>query len=147
MKAHSYPIVGHVRQFFKLIFHACLLLPAAGESDCPRDPLRSTGPAPHTNLHKKSAPEANSKAISRGSLMYDLLTDRKSSILGVLKGPPGPFKGPRGPFRGPRGPFKGTRGPFKGPRGPLKGSRGPLKGPRGPFKGHRGAFEGPHGSC
>ena len=32
----------------------------------PRDPLRSTGPAPHINLHKKSAPETNSNAISRG---------------------------------------------------------------------------------
>ena len=31
-----------------------------------RDPLRSTGPAPHVNLHKKSAPEANSKVIPWG---------------------------------------------------------------------------------
>ena len=30
-----------------------------------RDPLRSTGPAPHINLHRKSAPETNSKATSR----------------------------------------------------------------------------------
>ena len=36
----------------------------------PRDPLRSTGPAPHINLHQKSTPETNSKAISRGFLIY-----------------------------------------------------------------------------
>ena len=30
----------------------------------PRDPLRSTGRPPHINLHQKSAPETNSKAIS-----------------------------------------------------------------------------------
>jgi len=38
-----------------------------GGSGRPRaagDPLGSTGPAPHINLHKKSAPETNSKAIS-----------------------------------------------------------------------------------
>jgi len=38
----------------------------SGRPRGPRDPLRSTGPAPHSNLHKKSAPETNSKAISRG---------------------------------------------------------------------------------
>ena len=37
----------------------------------PRDPLRSTGPAPHINLHKKSAPKANSKAISRVFGFFD----------------------------------------------------------------------------
>ena len=36
-----------------------------GGRNRPRDPLRSTGPAPHINLHQKSAPETNSKATSR----------------------------------------------------------------------------------
>ena len=31
----------------------------------PRDPPRSPGPAPHVKMHEKSAPENNSKAISR----------------------------------------------------------------------------------
>ena len=52
----------------------------------PRDPLRSTGPAPHTNVHEKSAPETNSNAISRRFIIYDFLTDRKSSTLGGLGG-------------------------------------------------------------
>ena len=39
----------------------------SGRPRGPRDPLRSTGPAPRVNLHKKSAPETNSKAISRRS--------------------------------------------------------------------------------
>ena len=55
----------------------------SGRPRGPRDPLRSTGPAPHVNSHKKSAPETNSKAISRGSLLHDFLTDRTSSIFGV----------------------------------------------------------------
>ena len=38
----------------------------SGRPRGPRDPLGSTGPAPHINLHKKSAPETNSKAIWRG---------------------------------------------------------------------------------
>ena len=34
------------------------------ESD-PRDPPRSPGPGPHINSHEKSAPQTNSKAVSR----------------------------------------------------------------------------------
>ena len=37
----------------------------SGLPGCPRDPLKSTGPAPDINSHQKSAPERNSKAISR----------------------------------------------------------------------------------
>ena len=36
-----------------------------GGPGAPRDPLRSTEPAPDINLHEKTAPETNSKAISR----------------------------------------------------------------------------------
>ena len=35
----------------------------------PRDPLRSTGRPPDINLHQKSAPQTNSKAISRGTCL------------------------------------------------------------------------------
>ena len=61
----------------------------SGRTRGPQDPLRSTGPAPHINLHKKSAPETNSNAISREFLIYDFLADRKSSILGVWAAPGG----------------------------------------------------------
>ena len=43
----------------------------SAEAD-PRDPPRSPGPAPHINLHKKSAPQANSKAISGTLVMPSL---------------------------------------------------------------------------
>jgi len=42
----------------------------------PRDPLRSPGPAPHINLHEKSAPQTNSKAKRR----------RRKNPAGLLSG-------------------------------------------------------------
>jgi len=62
----------------------------------PRDPLRSTKPAPHINLHKKSAPETNSKAISRrfmpahgGGTNGGAQIERENWILGVWAVPGG----------------------------------------------------------
>jgi len=51
--------------------------------------LEPKWPAPHIKLHEKSAPEANSNAISLWFLIYDFLTDRKSSIFGVRAAPGG----------------------------------------------------------
>jgi len=38
--------------------------PGFSAENRPRDPPRSPGPAPHINLHQKSAPQTNSKAVS-----------------------------------------------------------------------------------
>ena len=46
-------------EIFSPVFPVCL-----AEAD-PRDTPRSQGPTPHIKLHEKSAPHANSKAISR----------------------------------------------------------------------------------
>ena len=70
-----------------------------------QDPLRSTGPAPYINLHKKSAPETNSNAIS---LVF--FTGSRENIHDHRPG--------RGPFKGPSGSFTRTPGdPQKDPTG------------------------------
>ena len=65
------------RRLFRAAFPRCVRLKKGGKNqnyragfpgfwpgDRPRDPLRSTGCTPDVNLHQKSAPETNSKAIS-----------------------------------------------------------------------------------
>ena len=58
------PCKGGLKKWVKIKIFILGFWPIYGRT-WPRDPPRSTGPAPHINLHKKSAPETNSKAISR----------------------------------------------------------------------------------
>ena len=68
----------------------------------PRGPPRSPGPAPHINLHEKSAPETKSEAVSW-----------RTKDPGVFKDPGGVFKDPGGVFKDPGGIFKDPGGVFK----------------------------------
>ena len=61
----------------------------SGRHRGPRYPLRSTGPAPHINLHKKSAPETNSKAISRRFPVGQKIIYQKPQRNGIRIGLPG----------------------------------------------------------
>ena len=57
----------------------------------PRDPLRSTGRTPDINLHQRSAPETNSKAISlwaRGVVCFRMQPHGATLTRGSLKGEP-----------------------------------------------------------
>ena len=68
----------------------------SGRPRGPRDPLRSTGPAPHIDLHKKSTPETNSNAVSwafsRGGEVWDLAENRSFSVSGRPRGPRDPHR-------------------------------------------------------
>ena len=91
----------------------------SGRPRGPRDPLRSTEPAPHIHFHEKSAPKNNSKAISRGfskGALSDLMENRSFWGSGRPQAAQKPFKkvGGLAPhlFKG----FLGRPGPPKAPK-------------------------------